>query len=174
MKKRKLLLDVGCGEARCCIDFAKQGFDVIGVEKDPDVFERAKASVDKSEEKKFITLLKRDIRKVKLNKRFDGILFNHVLMFMSKKDALGLIKKYYESLNRGGEMLVRMLMFDDPVAVSFREKNRKDVFFPKQKEMKEIEGLYNGKLEFLSRKEKAHDGYNCDHTHFIGVLKITR
>ncbi len=126
MKQRKLLLDVGCRDGKTCIKFARDGWNVVGVEKNPVIFKQAKNKVEKSKEKKFITLIKGDIRKIKLNKKFDGVLFNYVLMFMPRKDALGLIEKIYQKLNRGGELLVRILMFDDPMAIDSKKwKNLK-------------------------------------------------
>ena len=172
MKQKKLLLDVGCGEGLTCIKFAKENWEVIGVEKNSKIFELAKINVKGSKEKKNISLIKGDVRKIKLNKKFDGVLFNYVLMFMPKKDALSLVEKFYQKLNRGGELLVRILMFDDPMASE--AKNKKEIFYPSYEEMKEFKKNYKSKLEFKLLRDDAHGNCGHPHIHSVGFLKIIK
>ncbi len=172
MRKRKLLLDVGCGDAKSCIKFSKEDYAVIGIEKDLAVFEKAKDNVNASTEKKFIKLHNKDIRDFKLNKKFDGILCNFVLMFMPKKDCLDLLEKFYTRLNAKGELLVRMLMSDDPIAINSQQKE--DVFFPSYAEMRKIKKQYNGNLVFKLLRDKAHTSLDFPHIHSVGILKITK
>lgn len=172
MKKRKLLLDVGCGEARCCINFAKDGYDVIGIEKNLAVFEKAKINVSTSAEKKFIKLYNQDIREIKLNQKFDGILCNFVLMFMSKKDFLKLLENFYTKLNAKGELLIKLLMSDDPIAIASKQKE--DVFFPSYAELREIQKQYRGILEFKLLRDEAHNSLDFPHIHSVGILKIVK
>ena len=172
MKKRKLLLDVGCGDARYCMNFAKEGYAVIGIEKNPIVFEKAKNNVNDSKEKKFIKLYNKDIRDLKLNKKFDVILCNFVLMFMSKKDFLDIVEKFYTKLNDNGEILIKMLMSDDLVAINSQQKE--NVFFPSYDELKEIKKQYKGSLKFKLTRDCAHGGYDFPHIHSVGILKITK
>lgn len=172
MRRRKIILDVGCGEANCSISLAKNGYNVIGVEKNPIVFEKAKANVNASKEKKFITLYQGDIRDIELNENLDRVLFNFVLMFVPKKDAMGLIEKFYKKLRTNGEMLIKLLMSNDIVAKDV--KNRKKTFFPSKEELRELKENYKGELEFLLLKDKPHGSYNFSHTHSAGILRIIK
>jgi cyclopropane fatty-acyl-phospholipid synthase-like methyltransferase len=172
MPKRKLILDVGCGDAKSCIKFAKEGYKVIGVEKNFSAFEKARINVATSVEKKFIRLHNKDIREIKLNQKFDGILCNFVLMFMPEKDCLDLFEKFYAKLNSKGELLVKMLMVDDPIAINSRKE--KNVFFPDYADMQKIKERYNGNLTFKLIRDKAHNNLNVPHIHSIGILKIVK
>jgi len=170
MSKQKTLLDVGCGEAGQCIKFAKEGYAVIGVEKNPVVFEKAKANIDATKEKKCIKLYNKDIREIKLNQKFDVILCNFVLMFMPKKDFLGLLEKFYAKLNDKGELLIKVLMSDDPVAIRLGQKE--DVFFPGYADMRELKKQYGGNLKFKLARDKAHNSLDFPHIHSVGILRI--
>ena len=169
MPKRKTLLDVGCGEAGQCIKFAKEGYAVIGVEKNLVVFEKAKTNIDATKEKKCIKLYNKDIREIKLNKKFDVVLCNFVLMFMPKKDFLGLLEKFYAKLNDKGELVIRVLMFDDPIAIAFKKKG--DTFFPNYAELREVQGRYKCELQF---KLVRHSNSTSPHIHSVGFLKIVK
>ncbi len=172
MKKRKLLLDIGCGEAWSCIHFSKEGYSVIGIEKNPDVFKKAKKNVEISKEKQFIKLYNKDIKKMRLSKKFDGILCNYVLMFMSKKDFSNIVEKLYNKLNDKGEMIIKMLMFDDPVAINSSKKET--VFFPSYNDLRKLKKQYKGELKFKLLRDKAHNGYNFPHIHSVGISKIIK
>ncbi len=172
MPKRKLLLDVGCGDAKSCIKFAKEGYAVIGVEKNSAVFEKAKINVNASEEKKHIKLYNRGIREMKLNQKFDGILCSFVLMFMPKEDCLALLEKFYAKLNPKGELLVKMLMLDDPMAIN--SKQNENVFFPSYAELREIKEQYKGTLKFKLLRDNAHNNLDFPHIHSVGILKIIK
>jgi len=170
--RRKLLLDVGCGEGKCCIDFAKKGYDVVGIEKDSATFKKAKLNVDKSGVKKFIKIYNKDIREVNLNKKFDGVLFNYILMFMSEKEAQDMIDEFYKKLKKRGEMLIRILMFDDPIAINVRQ--RKKFFYPSYDKMKKLKRKYKGELEFRLLRDKPHGKNKFSHIHSVGILKIVK
>lgn len=166
------MLDVGCGEAKCCINFAKKGYDVIGVEKDSSNFYKATLNINKSKVKNFIKIYNKDIREINLNKKFDGILFNYILMFMSEKEAQNIIDKFYKRLNKEGEMLIKMLMFDDPIAINVKQK--KKFFYPNYNKMENLKKQYNGKLEFKLLREQPHGKNKFSHIHSVGVLKIVK
>ena len=170
MPKRKTLLDVGCGEGRDCIAFAKKGYAVMGIEKNPSVFEKAKNNVNSSVGRKYIELYNKDIREMQLNKKFDKILCNFVLMFMPKKDFMEMLERLYAKLNDGGELLIKVLMADDPVAIRLRQKD--EVFFPSYNDMRELEYRYGGTLKFKLQRDKPHGNLDFPHIHSVGILKI--
>ncbi|MBZ1356596.1 MAG: class I SAM-dependent methyltransferase [Candidatus Nealsonbacteria bacterium] len=171
-ENRKVLLDMGCGEGNDSLFFANKGYYVIGVEKDKKVFEKAKESVLLEKKEKFIKLYNEDIREIDLKGKFDAVLFHFVLMFMSKKDALGLIEKYFNKLNKGGEMLIKVLMSDDKIAESHKGGK---YFYPKIKELEEVRDKYQAVfLEFRKKKDNPHGKNKHPHIHSIGILKIIK
>ena len=174
MKKRKLLLDVGCGEAKCCIGYVKQGYDVIGIEKKKDVYEKAKRNIENSDENSHISIQNGDIRNMELDKQFNAVVFNYVLMFMPKKEALQVVETYHGKLKAGGEMLIRMLMDDDPVAVGPMKDKKNQTFYPSKEEMEQLRLKYQGKLEFFNKKDEPHGDHQLPHMHSVGMLKIEK
>lgn len=104
--------------------------------------------------------------------KFDVILFNYSLMYMSKEEALAVIDKFYKKIKKKGEMVIRILMSDDFSAISL--KNKKLVFYPDREKLINLKERYNGTLNLMTLKEKPHDSFNFPHAHSVGILKIVK
>lgn len=172
--RKKTLLDIGCGESTEAISLAKQGFIVIGVEKNRITFEAAKKNIKRSHQEKNITLINKDIRNFNLDMEFDVIIFSYVLMFMSKEDAYNLIDKYHKKLKLGGEMIIRVLMSDDKLAKSKRKSGKTELFFPTKKELKLLAQKFFANPAFKIIQDKPHGKMKHQHNHSTGYFKIKR
>jgi SAM-dependent methyltransferase len=79
--KKCKLLDLGCGTGKHINFFLKKGINVYGVE-------RSKYMSDQIKKNKNLKIINKDIRKIKLNKKFDIItaLFDVICYFTTKND----------------------------------------------------------------------------------------
>ena len=106
-KNGNQLLSLGCGTANYEIFFAKEGFDVTGIDISEDMLEIAKVKVTKAGLKDKIILIKSDVRNIKLNTRFDIVveLFN-VLGYQNLNEDLDKnLKEVSRLLKKGGLFL---------------------------------------------------------------------
>ncbi len=152
--------------------FASDGYEVFGVEKNPKLFLLAKNNARNFKNKSSIKVINDDIRNFKTRIKFDAVVFNYVLMFMSKSDAITIIERFYNKLNDRGEMQIKILMMDDLMAIE--SKDKKDVFFPSYEEMEKICKKYKGRLVFKLIRDKSHDKYKFPHIHSVGILNILK
>jgi SAM-dependent methyltransferase len=72
------ILDAGCGTGRVAIELARRGFDVLGVDADPNMLDAARRKAPD------LTWLEADIETVNLGRRFDlVVLAGNVVIFLA-------------------------------------------------------------------------------------------
>lgn len=96
----KKLMDLGCGEGRDAIFFAKKGFDVLAI----DISEQGLKKAEKyaEEEKIKIETLKKNIIDYRLDKKYDIIISTGTLHYLPPKQRAEKFQNYKEFTNNGG------------------------------------------------------------------------
>lgn len=99
----KKILDLGCGMGWTSIFFAKQGYDVIGIDISEDAIKHA--NIRKKQEKiKNLKFLSGDYEDLNFNNEFDCVIF--ISSLHHAIDEKLAIKKAYESLKLGGICII--------------------------------------------------------------------
>lgn len=155
LKKSGDVLDIGVGNGRDAIIFARNGFNVFGIDKSSKVISEVKNNFPK------LKVTKEDIRDYLLTSKYDIILCNNVLHFLGKQDIYGIIKRIKEGTKDGGLNVIKVFTEENPDK-NFRYLFKKD----------ELKMLYsNWKIlkygEFITPIEN-HGGK--PHRHSIAVL----
>ncbi len=114
-------LDLCCGPGRHCLELARRGFPVTGVDRTARYLELARrratdAGLD-------IEFLQADMRAFKRPKHFGFALnlFSSFGYFEELNDDLQVLRNLHESLRPGGKLLMEMLG-KEPLCRNFREK----------------------------------------------------
>jgi len=152
--KRKEVLDLGCGTGKWSTILAKKGANVTAVDNSKEMLNVLKKKI-KLENLK-INTLKKDISKLKLNKKFDIIIMG--LVMDNIKNLNGIFKVVRNHLKKEG-----IFLMSDPVYFSGIKK-------PMTKEITILENKYRITL-YIHPEQEIKDlakKYNLD------VLKINK
>ena len=153
----KSVLDLGCGEGKFTLRFAKKGINVLGVDKDKKDIQEAN-----------FNFLQKDIKDFKFEQEYDLIFSSMVLHFLKKDHALEIIKKIKtNTLDKGFNFLICMSDKEDSA------KRNPIYFYPNTKE---LNNLYSDweiiKNELcLSKKHKHNNGEVHQHKIIIFLAK---
>lgn len=131
-KKQISLLDLGCGTAEHCLRFAKLKYDVIGIDKSPEVLSLAEKKQLKLKNK--IKFIKQNICKINLNRKFDVItcLF-HVTSYLTvQKDLNNFFNSVEKQLKDDGIFIFDCwygpgLLLDKPSVIYKKYEDKKIV-----------------------------------------------
>lgn len=112
LPKRAQVLDLACGVGRHSIEFAKQGYQVVGLDFSKSYLAEAKKSATKAQLK--INFVKGDMKDLKPHfphENFDLVvsLFNSFGYFKSRKDDLKMVCEVYRVLRPGGKLVINTL-----------------------------------------------------------------
>lgn len=103
LPRRGKILEIGCAGGRDAIKFIKNGFQYTGIDL-VDIF--LKEARKRAPQGKFI---KMDVSKLKFPKiYFDAIWANAILLHLTKKDILQVLKKMHEVLKYKGKLHLRL------------------------------------------------------------------
>jgi len=115
------ILDLCCGPGRHCLEFARRGFCVTGVDRTARYLELARTrSVEQGLD---IEFLQADMRTFKHAEHFDFTLnlFSSFGYFEDPNDDLQVLRNLQESLKPGGKLLMEMLG-KEALARNFRDR----------------------------------------------------
>jgi tellurite methyltransferase len=106
------VLDLGSGEGRDDIFMAKNGFDVTGV----DISETGVKRMLETAKEMGVNVkgLVQDISKFEFKEKYDIIISNNTLQFLSEKDAKRVISEMKENTNEGGLNVIVSFTEDNP------------------------------------------------------------
>lgn len=157
-KKSGTVLDLGVGWGRNALFLASEGFDVTGVDKNPNVIAlfKQKASEMKVDVKEEMA----DIQNYKIDRTYDIIIANSTLHFIDKPEKI--IEAMKTHTGEGGLN-----------AISAFTKENPDKGFAHLFEQNELRGYYEG-WEILHYNEYLTDWEQHDnlkpHRHFIAEI----
>lgn len=96
----KRVLDAGCGMGRTGLELARRGYDVVGVDNDDDMLERARAKDSDA------TWLLGDLTSIRFDQTFDTIvLAGDVLLFVEPSRRHLVVPNMAEALDDGGYLI---------------------------------------------------------------------
>lgn len=102
--KRGTVLDLGCGQGRDSIFLASLGYQVTAVDNSKiGVTQMIKKS---KKQKLNVKSIVADIINLKLNEKFDTILFDMLLHSFEKSQQSEILRKYSDSLNKNGMLCI--------------------------------------------------------------------
>ena len=94
------VLDAGCGTGRVAVELARRGIDVVGVDIDPSMLERARAKEPRVE------WVEGDLVDVDLGRRFDVVvLAGNVMIFLAPGTEGAVVANLARHLMPGGSMV---------------------------------------------------------------------
>jgi SAM-dependent methyltransferase len=104
--QRTSILDVGCGPGRHCIEFAKLGYSVVGVDSSPFLLNKAKAHAQQHGLR--VDFQHRDMRKLNFKEQFDLAicLFSTFGYFQNQDENQQVLNNVFASLKPGGTFIV--------------------------------------------------------------------
>ena len=127
--KPSLILDLGCGTGSFCIEMAKRGYDMIGIDSSPDMLSCA---IEKSSGSNSILFVNQDMTSFELYGTVDVIvcLLDSVNYILHKKDMKRLLSSVKNYLNPGG-----LFIFDINTPYKFENILKGNVFYDVSEEI---------------------------------------
>lgn len=116
------LLDLCCGPGRHSVEFAQRGFTVTGVDRSPFLLDRAREHA--SQTGVAVEWVQEDMRRFVRPAQFDLIcnLFTSFGYFETEQDDLLVLRNLYESLKKGGVLIIDVLGKERLARVFLNEK----------------------------------------------------
>ena len=107
IKKKDLILDIGCGTANHAIHLSKKAKLIVGIDKSKSMISIAKKKIQKKKLNKKINIILNDIKKKKINFKFDKIMMMfHVLCYLNKdKEIENFFKFTSQMLPKNGILI---------------------------------------------------------------------
>jgi SAM-dependent methyltransferase len=94
------VLDAGCGTGRLAIELARRGVDVVGVDADPDMLDRARRRAPR------LSWVLADLARFDLGRRFDVVvLAGNVVPFVDHDDRPDAVRRCALHLDVGGRLV---------------------------------------------------------------------
>jgi D-alanine-D-alanine ligase len=109
LKKGMEILDLGCGNGRHSIEFAKKGYEVTAVDSSSPLLEYAKRKAVKEGIDIYsrIRFLKRNMCQISFTEKFDAIISMFAFGFLEEKEEHEtMLKNIHESLKQGGKFIL--------------------------------------------------------------------
>lgn len=94
------LLDIGCGEGRNAVFFARNGYDVTAFDSSAQGVEKTKLLAKKASVK--INVFQADVNEFKLSEEFDVLFSTGVLHYISADIRASIFENYKDFTNTGG------------------------------------------------------------------------
>ena len=116
------VLDLGCGEGRKSLRFARKGIKVTGIDKRPLQIEQDN-----------FNFIQENIKDFEFKEKYDLIITSMVLHFLDKEKAKEMIRKNQENTSKNGYNFIICMSNGDDCS-----KEKPDNFYPTIEELKEL------------------------------------
>jgi SAM-dependent methyltransferase len=101
------VLDAGCGTGRVAIELARRGVDVVGVDLDASMLERAR------EKARHLPWIVGDLATLELGRRFDVVvLTGNVMIFLEAGTEAAVVRTMAQHLHPGGALVAGFQLKD--------------------------------------------------------------
>lgn len=105
LKKGDSVLDISCGSGRHSLVFAKKGLQVVGVDYSKEVLNEARKNAKMNNLS--IKFVKQDIRKLKIEKKFDGaVMLGNSFGYFNEKDNEKVVANIAKILKKNGKFFL--------------------------------------------------------------------
>jgi tellurite methyltransferase len=151
------VLDLGCGDSKFTIRFARKGARVIGVDKD-------KIEIQECN----FNFIQEDIRDFEFTKEYDLVFTSMVLHFLKKEEAIEIIERMKKNTSINGFNFIICMSSKDDSA----KRNPRD-FYPCPEELNSL--YHNWKIikneSCLSKKHQHNNGEFHQHKTIVFLAK---
>ncbi len=107
------LLDVGCGTGSYAIALAEMGYEVVGIDLDPEMISLAKEKENKDLDVEFEEMGMLDLEDDFSSARFDGIyIIGNVLVHLSKEEIGEFLESTAELLKENGRLFIQIVNYE--------------------------------------------------------------
>ena len=94
------VLDAGCGTGRVAVELARRGMDVVGVDLDPSMLDRARSKAPE------VAWVRGDLTDIDLGRRFDVVvLAGNVMIFLAPGTEEAVVENMARHLAPGGALV---------------------------------------------------------------------
>lgn len=151
IKKKGKIMDAGVGPlARFSIEFAKRGYNVLGVDVSTTTIRHAQKHISR-QNATGIRLIQDDLTKLnKIHEKFDFIFCYGTFGHIPKILALDTLRNFYSKLNKNGLCLVHLWLEEDS---SLKSKLKEAVYMSLHKIGKKMSNSFYVNCSFYSRDE---------------------
>jgi cyclopropane fatty-acyl-phospholipid synthase-like methyltransferase len=162
-------LDLGCGQGRDALYFAKKGFNVTAVDSSSVAIDQFKKNIEE-ENAANLEAICADVKDYKIaSGKYQIININNLLQFLPRKNSLELITGIKDNLSAEGIILINAFTTGDSQFV--RTRDNKNATFFQPNELKELFGDFNilHYFEFISL-DPGHNERPEPHLH--GMVEL--
>ncbi len=173
LDKNDKVLDIGCGQGRHCIELAKRGFRVTGVDFSERLLNEAKKNAEA--QNVGVEFKQRDARTLTLPGNFNKIIcvYDVIGSFRSLEDNRKIVSSIWKKLRRGGKAIVSVMNMELTKSLAI---NKADVVadpkvllsLPACNIMQKTGNIFDPKYFLLD--ENAHLVYRKEQFEFDGEL----
>lgn len=105
LKKGMSILDIGCGNGRHCLEFARRGYRATGIDSSKDLIALARKRAGR--EKLSVRFIQKDMTALSFSNEFDVAISVYSFGFLKKKGEHSIaMEKVARSLKNGGKLLL--------------------------------------------------------------------
>ncbi|OYD07063.1 SAM-dependent methyltransferase [Paludifilum halophilum] len=151
------VLELGCGTGRCTLAIARHGVPVVGVDRQPEMLQKAKEKAEATELDGFCRWVEADMSQLHLNERFNLIIipYRSFLHLLTVREQIAALRGIHRHLEKDGMFAMNIL-----------------VPHPHQLVEEEDSYLYRGSYAVPGFGEtvEVYDAIRFDHYHQQGVV----
>ncbi len=178
-KPSKSILDLGCGDGRDSIFFAKQGYEVTAVDVSPIALQILKKKIDE-ENIRNINVTEQDLLKIEFPENSFDIIYTHLsLHYFLDRQTTEVFKNLHKIINQSGFLFIKCKSIEDEEFGKGKEVE-KNVFMTEENYLRHFfdEGYMKEKLQLfkiikIEKTEGTYEGLaGCKISHFIEGIAV--